>query len=208
MKIILCHGWGHNSQSLNELALYLQENTKFHIEFFERGYFNDPENIPQLQEPWMGIGHSFGFLELTKYVNEYTKALVSICGFKNFIFHEKNQKALDLMIQKLEQSPFEVIQKFHLKSNNGEKLNIPSQNYKITKLLEDLQDMRNHSFPETKMPILALAGKHDSIVSYEHTLHDFQNNNLHWHDNGHHNLPLHDPDWCVHHIQHFIESLA
>ncbi len=165
------------------------------------------------ENKFIAVGHSLGFAWLLHYFPGCWKGLVSVNGFTKFTrtteFPEGvAPRVLQKMIARFSQEPSQVYAEFFRRCGNDNASLFPSG--EIGELLGGLHALQEWDERETlhgqNIPVLALAGLHDPIVTPELTKKCFPNIQIQWQAGGH-LLPHTHSVWCATQIQNFAERI-
>jgi pimeloyl-[acyl-carrier protein] methyl ester esterase len=169
-------------------------------------------SLGHLENKSIAVGHSLGFAWLLHYFPGCWKGLVSVNGFTKFTrtteFPEGiAPRVLQKMIAQFSQDPGQVYTEFLRRCGNDASF-FPSGD--LGELLRGLHALQEWDERETlhaqNIPVLALAGLHDPIVTPNLTRKCFANIQIQWQAGGH-LLPHTHSIWCATQIQSFAERI-
>lgn len=192
------HGWGYDQSYWDPFLQGMQwkgETIKG-----EMGFFGTlPSAYPLV--PFIGIGHSLGFLKMLKDWPLSMKALVGINPFPRFCQAEDfprgaMRRSLQRMREKLHGEEKEMLSQFWKRVGNPGPDGIPHRDRLMEGLffLEKEDQRAQLKTMAAKGKILLLVGKKDPILALESE--DFQGQEVHFHEEAGHDLALRYSAWC------------
>ncbi len=213
LSLLLEHGWAFDAslwQTLNDLAPWPTQS-------FDAGYFGVPKR-PLPEEPYIAVGHSLGAMKSLLGLAPACQGLVLINGFTRFSAAPDfpqglAQRLLARMASRIEADTAAVVGDFRQRCGAGVWPERPTM-LDGNALLEDLNLLRDgdarSAYADLNIPVLALAGDADPIATPALTEACFipsVNRSLQWCEGGGHLLPVTHAEWCIEHIQNFINDL-
>ncbi|WP_424196259.1 alpha/beta fold hydrolase [Ampullimonas aquatilis] len=214
MNFVLCHGWSLDQRSMLALAAALQIHyPQASLQLIELGMTGMPINEQILIEPnvpMIAIGHSYGFAWLLKQSVNW-QALVAINGFTHFCrgpHHPTGtpKRLLEAMLARLGNEAEALLAEFYQRCGlpEGALFKTPAR-LDTARLSHFLSKLRDTHLSLPDLPVLAIAGKQDTIVAADLSQDCFKE--LAWLD-GQHALPQQHPAACARLIAKFIEQSA
>ncbi|MEG3617419.1 alpha/beta hydrolase [Magnetovibrio sp. PR-2] len=211
MRYVYIHGWGFDARFWQPLMERVGAG-----ECLDLGYrAAQTSDIPPLDESDVVISHSFGTqFMLHKMLQHKPAALIAINGFARFTKADDfpkgvHPKLLNRMIQGFGLKPNQVFADFM-----GQCGDVTPYEGSLNwdRLAEDLTAMMDWDeragLKELNVPVLALAGDADQVVSAEMSQASFDGFDLRMKAGGDHILPLSATDWCAEHINGFVAGLS
>ncbi|MBF0177757.1 MAG: hypothetical protein HQL63_13065 [Magnetococcales bacterium] len=221
-ELVWVHGWALGPGMWRGMTRRLPE---WRHQLPDLGFFASPTPLHIPSTPWVGIGHSLGFLWLLEEMRQerlpmtHCLGLVSINGFTRFcrgdgLAHGVHPKILHGMASRCRTDPETLLRDFRQKAGLPMDLGpIPMAALDQNRLLLGLQWLEKWDNRDLlaglTLPILALAGTDDAVVLPAHTRQlfaDHEKMSCHWLENGHHMLPLLQPAWCVEKLEEFLKK--
>lgn len=216
-RLLFVHGWGYSSSFWQKLQNNLKE---YHSETIDLGFIgkNTDKNcnlksILNLQEKYIAVGHSLGFLYLLKNFSFRFKYYVAINSFARFSRDPTFPKGvasrvLDRMSRGLSTDSNLIMKQFYQQC--GQVVNfLPSFNIEeLQKGLEFLKfgDVRS-IIPQIRNKLTVIASKKDPVVNETMTIQSFQECNYLWLDDDTHILPLSKTNACAEIIRELINNV-
>ncbi|MBF0426378.1 MAG: alpha/beta hydrolase [Magnetococcales bacterium] len=220
-ELIWVHGWALGPGLWRRVLRLLPG---FNNQLVDLGFFSRGTPLVAPTTPWVGIGHSLGFLWLLEQCQRGTLpmerclGLVSINGFARFsrapdLASAVHPRILRAMAARCRDEPEALLQDFRQKAGMPADLGpVPLVGLDRERLLEGLRWLegwdRRAWLARWDRPLLVLAGGADAIVSADHTRALFADHPVadrHWLAAGGHMLPLTHPAWCGEHLRVFLE---
>ncbi|MBF0155552.1 MAG: alpha/beta hydrolase [Magnetococcales bacterium] len=220
-ELIWVHGWVLGPGMWRGVTRHLP---RWNHQLPDLGFFSKSIPLKVPATPWVGIGHSLGFLWLLEEMRqgrlstEHCLGLVSINGFSRFhrgsgLTHGVHPRILRGMEVRCREDPEALLHDFRQKAGLPMDLGpVPMATFDQERVLQGLHwlgSWDNQSIlDQWNRPLLVLAGTADTIVSPSHTRELFAQHPkamLCWLDNGGHMLPLTHPAWCLEHLLPFLE---
>lgn len=213
LRIVFVHGWGFDASFWTPLKAALGvEGNSFCIDL---GFHGHPNlGLPDDGRPCVAIGHSLGVAWLLRHSREQPwSALVSINGFSRFT------KALDFpfgmdprilrrMQVGFEKDPKTVYRDFMALCGVSDPQVEGIQIAPLRASLIDLMDIDERAaLAACEVPVLALAGDADALVSVQASQQAFATHKLVMKAGSGHLLPHTDTQWCADHIDAFLKDL-
>ena len=204
--IVFAHGWAFGDSFWEPLVQSLKLSPSVSNRFLSRPYFESDQghggwNGTQLEVPWIGVGHSFGFRRLTQLGLQNCLGLISINGFWDFSHpHGASPRVVRRMLKVFDRDPEKVLKEFH--RNCGIDHSRIDSGLALENLRVDLESLLienlSEPFPVARLnsvPIAGLAGGRDQIIPLAQAQAQFEN--LHIHPQAEHSLGLDYADWCA-----------
>ncbi|MBF0137186.1 MAG: alpha/beta hydrolase [Magnetococcus sp. DMHC-1] len=220
-ELVWIHGWALGAGMWRGITRHLPH---WSHQLPDLGFFAKPAPLKIPDAPWVGIGHSLGFLWLLEELRTsrlpmtHCQGLVSINGFSRFhrgpdCIHGVSPRILNSMAARCLENPENLLQEFRQNAGLPQDLGpVPMATLDRDQLslgLQWLGTWDNRPLLATwNRPLLVLAGSADAIVTPEQTRDLFAHHPkamLHWLDGGGHMLPLTRPAWCAEHLVRFLE---
>ncbi|MBF0143368.1 MAG: alpha/beta hydrolase [Magnetococcales bacterium] len=224
--IILVHGWGFGPGFWHPLLSHWPVTAiRVNLGFFGR------QHLPERPEgPWIGVGHSLGFLWILREMErtggslpkERCLGLASINGFSRFSRQADFPagvpgRVLERMRTALTQDPGATLAAFRRQSGlepsaPPQAPGIKTHHERLDAGLSWLATWDGRATLRTSaIPLLALAARDDAIVPQAMTEAAFAGLSgdrfkIHWAEVGGHTLPLTQPALCATTLQGFFEA--
>ncbi len=196
--IVLVHGWGYDHRIWDKVAAALGDLPVMRLDL---GFFGSPRvSLPR--EPYLGVGHSLGFLRLLRDASAACTGLVAVNGFPRFTEAPDFQPAiaprlLTRMRQQFSRQPDAVLADFWQRCGAAGPSGTP-QMERLQAGLTWLEDWDGRSqLAGWQKPLTVLASRADKIVPAAMTAHAFAGHAVHWHETADHALPVQEPDWVA-----------
>lgn len=211
MQFVFVHGWGYEAGFWAPLCAALDHPQG---DVVDLGFHGAAQiEIPR-DEPYIAVGHSFGVQWLLHHCADHPwQALVSINGFAKFTKADDfpagtDARILRRMILGFEKHPDAVYRDFMALCGEDQ----PKMGVLDTASLRDGLNALNDwderkALTQCGVPVLALAGDHDQVVSQDLSRTTFDAENLAMKTGGNHLLPQTDPAWCAARILAFVKDL-
>ncbi|MBF0310700.1 MAG: alpha/beta hydrolase [Magnetococcales bacterium] len=214
--LLLVHGWALGPGLWRPLRHHLPG---WRTHSLNLGFFGELDTtLPQ--EPWIGLGHSLGYLWLLSRLADpaiarYSQGLVSIGGFSCFhrqqdFPHGVPPRLLERMRTRLQEDPLQVISDFAARSGVHPPLPAAGLQPHLQHLDQGLALLQEHDARSLQKDwatrCLALASRDDPIVSPDMSRECFPDTILRWSDTGGHLLPLTRPAWCAGMLTPFLTA--
>ena len=211
MKFVYVHGWGFDASFWQPLMARLGEGTCLDL-----GYIAPQQSeFPQLNESVVIVAHSFGVqFMLRNMLQHKPAAFVAINGFARFTKSDDfptgvHPKLLKRMIMGFGAKPDQVYADFMGQCGD---VSLYEGELNTGRLAEDLNAMMDWDertkLQDLNVPVLALAGDDDQVVSPDMSRASFDGFELHMKDGGDHILPQSATDWCASKIESFLKGLS
>ncbi len=206
MKLIFIHGWGFDPSIWGKVLDRL--DYKLNVKCIDLGFFHDEKLLDDLTDNAIFIGHSLGVLWTLKHRVRLIKALISICGFDQFVpYVEKRQiRAMQIGAKRDAEAQ---LKKFWLTCGLPEyqMRKLPDDD-KLVSGLDWLADWNcKASLKQLNLPKLILASEDDKIVSKDMSAKIWCDEKIVWSPHGGHALPLTRPEWIAKNITEFVNGL-
>lgn len=209
--LYLVHGWGFDASFWDPLRAELAEccqSVTVDLGFRAPPHLPDPPPETRL----VAVGHSLGVPWLLRHRRNW-QGFVSINGFTRFsrtpgFVHGWPARLLERMRAALSEAPEQVHADFIRRCGlcrppEGKPLHVEA----LAEGLRWLQDWDERPALPLSVPLLALAGRLDSVASPELTADCFSGQELRWCEDGGHLLPLSHPSWCADQIRDLLARL-
>jgi len=213
LRIVFVHGWGFDASFWTPLKAALGvEGDHFCVDL---GFHGQPNLVlPNDGRRCVGIGHSLGVAWLLRHSRlGPLSALVSINGFTRFTKAADCPFGMDPRILRrmqvgFEKNPKTVYRDFMtlcgVSAPQVEGLEIEP----LRASLDDLMEVDERAtLAACEVPVLALAGDADALVSAPMSRQTFTDHKLVMKAGGGHLLAYTDPQWCADHIDAFLKDL-
>ena len=211
MRFVFVHGWGFDAGFWNPLRDAMGHPESVAIDL---GFQGAPQLDIARDEPYIAVGHSFGVQWLLHHCADHSwLGLVSINGFAKFtkaddFTHGTDPRLLRAMIAGFKRRPNVVFRDFMALC--GER-NAVGGALNTAPLLEGLQALNDWderpALAECGVPVLALAGFADAVVSENMSRSTYADHHLMFKTGGNHLLARTDPQWCGDKILDFAKDL-
>ncbi|MBF0214564.1 MAG: alpha/beta fold hydrolase [Magnetococcales bacterium] len=221
-SLLLVHGWGFGAGVWHPVRRALAPAK---VRTLDLGFYGSPNLTLPPEDSFVAVGHSLGFLWLTRQL-EYPdfaarcRGLVAINGFCRFSRAPDYPlgvagRILERMAARLKEEPVEVLSLFQRQGGLERPLSIPAESLNPHLLADGLNwlaewDTRALLAAWTR-PLLVIASSDDRVVTPEMTRAQFDHltpNPLHWLPDGGHLLPLSRPERCASLIHSFFRACA
>jgi pimeloyl-[acyl-carrier protein] methyl ester esterase len=205
--LYLVHGWGFDASFWDPLRAEMPD-----VEFVVADLgFRADRRLPPPPPGAIAVGHSLGALWLLRHRFPW-RAFVSINGFTRFsrtpgFLHGWPGKVLERMTAVLYDNPEQVHADFIRRCG----LCRPPDGILNVEPLADglrwLKDWDERPALPRDVPLLALAGRLDAVVSPEMSLDCFPERDLRWCEDGGHLLPISHAPWCAERLRELMSRL-
>ncbi|MGI2257352.1 aminotransferase class III-fold pyridoxal phosphate-dependent enzyme [Candidatus Cardinium hertigii] len=168
---IFCHGWGFDQQFFEPLIKeYFPTISCYSLDL---GYFGNEKIEFPTDQPFIGVGHSLGFIKLLSLKVKFT-ALIGIQAFINFLgfdpqLQKKRKLELKTMFNYFQSNPIDTLRSFHKRCGLDYTL---SKNFNTTKLIQDLGLLAT-THPLSPIPLLIIGAKNDTLVIFDEVMSGF-----------------------------------
>jgi pimeloyl-[acyl-carrier protein] methyl ester esterase len=196
--IALLHGWGYDRRAWDAMTAALGDLPVRHLDL---GFFGTPQlDLPAV--PYLGVGHSLGFLWLLREAGSACRGLVAVNGFPRFTEAVDFQPAvpprlLARMQQQFVRQPAAVLSDFQQRCGAPG----PEAGLQVDRLqtgLAWLQDWDLRAqLRDWRRPLTVLASRQDKIVPAAMTGQAFAGHAVQWHETADHALPMQAADWTA-----------
>lgn len=188
--LLMLHGWGFDRHFWRMLQ---DELSDFKSVTWDLGFFGPADfTLPEVHQPVIAIGHSYGLVWLLQHRPLAWQALVAINGFSRF----PGGPPLDRMIAAFDRAPRATLDNFRKRCGAPSPAPEPLI---VARLRDGLDHLRRWDQSSARID-LALCGESDPIVA---PAHHFNPDHICWHPGGH-LLPLSDPVWCAKQLREFL----
>lgn len=203
---LFAHGWSWDAGIWDAVRAAMPDAQTAVI---ERGYLGTVPSWPTVPAGYIGVGHSAGLLDLLGNRPPGCGGLVAINGFTcfsqapDFPFGMPT-RVLDRMLLRLEADPAATVSAFRTRCGAADGFSGMLQPDRLEQGLRALRDDDGRTGAAlSELRLLALAGRHDPIVSPDLTAASFDPGAIRWNENAGHLLPLTDPNWCARQLMEF-----
>ena len=176
------------------------------------GYFADPFDPPPDGRPVIAVGHSLGVMQTLDRPPPGLVGMVAINGFSRFsagLDHDAGipVRLLHRMLQRLQQEPDATATAFRDRCGLAGALPGPARLPALERGLELLcQGDFRQACRNLRVPVLALAGRKDSIVPPALSAACFDE--ILWEEEAGHLLPVTHPDFCARALADFAGRIV
>ncbi|GEM_PF-5712336 len=206
MQMIWAHGWAYDAGTWEKLLPYFPDQE--HV-LLERGYFGaTPQALPDiLEENCVFVAHSFGCMWLLRHAPRAPKALITFAGFDCFHAHIAARVLKSMQLQ-LRRNAEAQLQRFRVSCGDDRALD--ASQLDLESLSADLKALaewdERECFANWDIPKHCIAAENDQITPPA-MLREIWGEQLSWHPQGHHALPLLEPEFCAREIQELLHAL-
>ncbi|WP_404482630.1 alpha/beta fold hydrolase [Novosphingobium sp. BL-52-GroH] len=206
MRLLFAHGWGFDRHFWTPLAALLGQWPQ---DLDDRGYFGAPAT-PRIEGPCIAVTHSFGTMRVLSAPPPGLAGIVAINGFERFTAVAGRAgvplRVLDRMLRRFEIEPRPVLAEFRRTCGSDE----PFGAIEAEPLHADLLRLRDAAPPIPRLPVLALHGGRDPLLSEAMRDGTFAGADVRRlvHGAGGHLLPIEAPELCAAAVRGMVESIA
>ena len=194
MRLLFLHGWGFDASIWHKVRAALEPIETI---AWNRGYFGSPVQ-PQVDTPFIAIGHSLGSLLLAADPPPGCSGLIVINGFDLFAGEGRvAPRTLDLMRRRFADAPESVLDTFRLRAG-GQNHEGPIDQVQLAR---DLDRLATHDARGKAQPLLVLHGDEDPVLPPAMRATVFPGAPRATLAGGGHLLPVTHPESCAEHIR-------
>jgi pimeloyl-[acyl-carrier protein] methyl ester esterase len=208
--IVLAHGWGYSPRCWQPLLPLLRDHAVHCVDF---GYWQDASSIPWppilpaavTRQPWIGVGHSLGFMWLLQQDLQQLQAAISLYGFSRFAVapdwpHGVPPRAFAPMRAYLPHDPVGLLKGFYQMA--GDQTDFPAGHPNAHALSQGLDLLEQGDgraalagLAARHVPLQAIAAQHDQIVPPALSRASFEGSEIIWQPHARHCLSASPADW-------------
>lgn len=207
--LYLVHGWGFDASFWEPLRAELPECRVLTVDLGFRAPPRLPDPPPGTR--LVAVGHSLGVPWLLRHRFDW-RAFVAINGFTRFtrtpgFVHGWPARLLERMCAVLYDDAEQVHADFIRRCGLCRPADGPLNVEPLADGLRWLKEWDERPALPRHVPLLALAGRLDAVVSPEMTADCFPAQDLRWCEDGGHLLPISHAPWCAGHIRDLLARL-
>ncbi|MBF0191308.1 MAG: alpha/beta hydrolase [Magnetococcales bacterium] len=208
--VLLVHGWGFGAGVWRPVRRALSDLT---VQTLDLGFHGAPALTIPPHAPFIAVGHSLGFLWLTRQLDHpdfaaRCRGLMAINGFCRFARAPDYPlgvagRILERMATRLQEDPQEVLSVFQRQGGLDQPIPLPAtlNPEALAQGLTWLAEWDTRPIlARWSKPLRVLASADDRVVTPEMTRAQFaafQPDPIQWLPDGGHLLPLTRPEWCA-----------
>lgn len=206
IHFVFCHGWGFDRTFLEPLY------TRFSVypmTIWDAGYFSERSMpAPPLNVPLVGIGHSFGMMQLMNSGLSF-HALIGLQSLIHFFGHQSavawiRKKAWQAMHFSFQKNPEWVLEQFYQRCETKAPLSFKQHTLNIQPLTDDLEKL-THPTTLPNYPFLVLGTTGDKLAPPRLLQDNFGDNVRLLEASGHHLGHTHS-EWVAREIFDFLNT--